>query len=146
LEVFPVNVLFNQSNELWEEVQGHNKEVMETAKMSNLVKQVFTLDPTFKATDLDTAKLAPNQSSTGPRSRAHEGIAPDHLPLLRPTCCGKDRGTRAYPRRMALPELGVPTTTVLHRIPSMGCWRQEAPGNAKDLWRLEGINGINRHE
>ena len=47
---------------------------------------------------------------------------------------------------MALPELGVPTTTVLHRIPSMGCWRQEAPGNAKDLWRLEGISGINRHE
>jgi hypothetical protein len=74
LEVFPVNVLFNQSNELWEEVQGHNKEVMETAKMSNLVKQVCTLDPTFKATDLDTAKL--------PRTNLRPDLVPELMKEL----------------------------------------------------------------
>ena len=38
-------------------VQGHNKTVMEHAKLSGIVKQVFTLDPTFGIEDLDTFKL-----------------------------------------------------------------------------------------
>ena len=38
-------------------VQGHNKSVMETAKLSGIVKQVFTLDPTFTIKDLDSYRL-----------------------------------------------------------------------------------------
>ena len=38
-------------------VQGHNKSVMETAKLSGIVKQVFTLDPTFSIKDLDSYRL-----------------------------------------------------------------------------------------
>ena len=38
-------------------VQGHNKSVMEHAKLSGIVKQVFTLDPTFGIGDLDKFKL-----------------------------------------------------------------------------------------
>ena len=38
-------------------VQGHNKSVMEHAKLSGIVKQVFTLDPTFGIGDLDRFKL-----------------------------------------------------------------------------------------
>ena len=38
-------------------VQGHNRAVVENAKISSLVKQVFTLDPLFTKEDLDSAKL-----------------------------------------------------------------------------------------
>ena len=38
-------------------VQGHSRAVVENAKISSLVKQVFTLDPLFTKEDLDTVKL-----------------------------------------------------------------------------------------
>ena len=38
-------------------VQGHNRVVVENAKVSRLVKHVFTLDPLFKKEDLDGVKL-----------------------------------------------------------------------------------------
>ena len=37
--------------------QGHNKAVLEHAKLSKMVKQVFTLDPAFSVSDLDSPKL-----------------------------------------------------------------------------------------
>ena len=40
-------------------VQGHNRAVVENAKISSLVKQVFTLDPLFKKEDLDGVKKLP---------------------------------------------------------------------------------------
>eukprot|EP00435_Cladocopium_sp_Y103_P013964 s4548_g3.t1 len=38
-------------------MQGHNKAVMEHAKLSSIVKKVFTLDPTFTVKDLDSNKI-----------------------------------------------------------------------------------------
>eukprot|EP00435_Cladocopium_sp_Y103_P051583 s3086_g16.t1 len=35
----------------------HNKAAMEHAKLSNIVKRVFMLDPTFQKTDLDSDKF-----------------------------------------------------------------------------------------
>ena len=50
-------------------VQGHNRAVTERAKISSLVKQVFTLDPLFKKEDLDTPKL--------PRTNLRPDLVPE---------------------------------------------------------------------
>ena len=55
-------------------VQGHNRAVVENAKISSLVKQVFTLDPTFTKEDLDTPKL--------PRTNLRPDLVPEMLAAL----------------------------------------------------------------
>ena len=55
-------------------VQGHNRAVTEMAKISSLVKQVFTLDPLFKIEDLDTPKL--------PRTNLRPDLVPDLIANL----------------------------------------------------------------
>ena len=55
-------------------VQGHNKEVMENARMSNLVKQVFTLDPAFQGHGLDTVKI--------PRTNLRPDLVPELMKEL----------------------------------------------------------------
>ena len=52
-------------------VQGHNKAILEHAKVSNLVKQVFTLDPTSAIKDLDTKKI--------PRTNLRPDLVPELL-------------------------------------------------------------------
>eukprot|EP00435_Cladocopium_sp_Y103_P069817 s912_g34.t1 len=52
-------------------VQGHNKSVMSHAKLSNIVKRVFTLDPTFKKEDLDGNKF--------PMTNLRPDLAPELL-------------------------------------------------------------------
>ena len=51
-------------------VQGHNRAVLDKAKVSNIAKQVFTLDPAFQIEDLDGPKL--------PRTN----LRPDLVPQL----------------------------------------------------------------
>ena len=55
-------------------VQGHNRAVVENAKISSLVKQVFTLDPTFTKEDLDTPKL--------PRTNLRPDLVPEMMAAL----------------------------------------------------------------
>jgi len=55
-------------------VQGHNRAVVENAKISSPVKQVFTLDPTFVKEDLDTGKL--------PRTNLRPDLVPELLAAL----------------------------------------------------------------
>ena len=55
-------------------VQGHNRAVVENAKISSLVKQVFTLDPTFVKEDLDSGKL--------PRTNLWPDLVPELLAAL----------------------------------------------------------------
>ena len=55
-------------------VQGHNRAVVENAKISSLVKQVFTLDPTFVKEDLDSGKL--------PRTNLRPDLVPELLAAL----------------------------------------------------------------
>ena len=55
-------------------VQGHNRAVVENAKISSLVKQVFTLDPIFVKEDLDTGKL--------PRTNLRPDLVPELLAAL----------------------------------------------------------------
>ena len=55
-------------------VQGHNRAVVETAKISSLVKQVFTLDPTFVKEDLDSGKL--------PRTNLRPDLVPELMAAL----------------------------------------------------------------
>jgi len=55
-------------------VQGHNRAVVENAKISSLVKQVFTLDPTFVKEDLDTGKL--------PRTNLRPDLVPELMAAL----------------------------------------------------------------
>ena len=55
-------------------VQGHNRAVVENAKISSLVKEVFTLDPTFTKADLDTPKL--------PRTNLRPDLVPEMLAAL----------------------------------------------------------------
>ena len=55
-------------------VQGHNRAVTEKAKISSLVKQVFTLDPLFTKEDLDTPKL--------PRTNLRPDLVPELMANL----------------------------------------------------------------
>ena len=55
-------------------VQGHNRAVVENAKISSLVKQVFTLDPLFTKEDLDTVKL--------PRTNLRPDLVPELMANL----------------------------------------------------------------
>ena len=55
-------------------VQGHNRAVVENAKISSLVKQVFILDPTFVKEDLDTGKL--------PRTNLRPDLVPELMAAL----------------------------------------------------------------
>ena len=56
-------------------VQGHNKTVLENAKLSSIVKQVFTLDPTFGVKDLDGFKL--------PKANVRVDLVPELMAQLR---------------------------------------------------------------
>ena len=79
-------------------VQGHNKTVLENAKLSSIVKQVFTLDPTFGVKDLDGFKL--------PKANVSVDLVPEltsksNLSFLRSACVREGLGARTHPWWMA---------------------------------------------
>eukprot|EP00435_Cladocopium_sp_Y103_P055531 s1992_g18.t1 len=111
-------------------VQGHNKSVMAHAKLSNIVKRVFTLDPTFKKEDLDGNKfpmpnlrpdLAPELFKDLPRVIYHSC---DRSAM----CHGEDHSARVDPRRLATEDRE--GAQPLYRDPSLGYRSKEAGGNA----------------
>eukprot|EP00435_Cladocopium_sp_Y103_P049886 s750_g15.t1 len=115
-------------------VQGHNKSVMEHAKLSNIVKRVFTLDPTFKKQDLDSEKF--------PMTNLRPDLVPE---LMRDICrviyhsC--DRSAMEKIIHHGLIPGGWPQKTGRahnHDSP-LEHWCQEAGGNASRKTILHGL-------
>ena len=80
-------------------VQGHNRAVVENAKISSLVKQVFTLDPLFKKEDLDGVKKLP-------RTNLRTDLMPEMMQQLprviyHELCDGEDHRARTHSWGMA---------------------------------------------